>query len=144
MVCLSANSCSSNTTPATVSQRASSRATTKGEGTHRRTKGQLLERAARRLGPQEVDAADLKGQPDAVADEVLPLGVRQADGVDEGVEEAGAAPEQLEDGDAARAHGEGEELDEEGCQRIVSEHVDRLVGEGWEDALYVSALYPML
>ncbi len=84
------------------------------EGQGKRTKSQLLQGAAKGLGEHEVDEADLKGEPAAVRDEVLPAGALEADGVDKGGEEAGEAAEQLEDGDTAGALGVGPDFDHVG------------------------------
>ena len=66
-------------------------------------------------GGKAYDEDDFKGEPAAVGNEPAPFDVPEADGVDKGGEEAGAAAKELEDCNAAGALGEGEELDEEGC-----------------------------
>jgi hypothetical protein len=97
-------------------------------------KGELLQRPASCLGPQEIDDDDFEAQEDDVGQQVLPLGVLHADRVDEGVEEAGAAAEQLEEGDAACSCGEWVKLDQKGVgERVVAHVVAGRVGEHPED-----------
>ena len=68
---------------------------------------ELLKRAAGSLRPQEVDDGDFEAQEDDVGKQVLPLRVLHADGIDECVEEVGAAAEELEESDTTSARGEG-------------------------------------
>ena len=95
---------------------------------------EFLQRATGSLGPQEVYDGDFKAQEDDVGQQVLPFGVLHADRVDEGVEEAGTAAEQLEEGDAACSCGEWVELDQERVsERVVAHVVAGRVGEHPED-----------
>lgn len=95
---------------------------------------ELLQCPARSLGPQEVDGGDLEAQKTDVGQQVLPLGVFHADRVDEGVEEAGTATEELEEGDAACACREWVQFDQEGVgERVVAHVVAGRVGEHPED-----------
>jgi len=95
---------------------------------------ELLQRPARSLGPQEVDDDDLEAQEADVRQQVLPLGVLQTDRVDKGVEETGAAAEELEEGDAACAGSEGVKFDQKGVsERVVAHIVAGRVGEHPED-----------
>ena len=68
--------------------------------------GKLLKRAAGSLGPQEVDDGDFEAQENDVGEQVLPLRVLHADGVDECVEEVGTASEELEESDTTSTRGE--------------------------------------
>ena len=61
------------------------------------TERQFLQRSPCSLGEEEPDEANLERKPAAVADQEFPADVLQADGVDEGSEEAGATAEELED-----------------------------------------------
>jgi hypothetical protein len=94
----------------------------------------LLQRPARSFWPQEIDDGDLEAQEDDIGQQVLPFSVLHADRVHEGVEEAGAAAEQLEEGDTACSCGEWVELDQKGVsERVVAHVVAGRVGEHPED-----------
>ncbi len=80
------------------------------------TEGELLERAAGGLGPQEVDHEGLDDDPAAVDEEELPADIAEADGVDVGSEELRRLAEELEDGDAAGALGVREDFDQVGWE----------------------------
>lgn len=69
--------------------------------------GKLFERTTHGLGEHEVHEDDLKCEPAAIRDEVLPANVLETDGVDEGCEETSQTTKQLEDGDTTRALGIG-------------------------------------
>lgn len=49
----------------------------------RLTECQFLQGTTECLRPQEVDAANFKGEPDDVADEVFPSGISETDWIDE-------------------------------------------------------------
>ena len=105
---------------------------------------ELLQCPARSLGPQEVDDDDFKAQEADVGKQVLPLGVLQAYRVDEGVEEASTAAEELEEGDAACACGERVEFNHEGVgERVVAHVVAGRVGEHPEDDEVADGFLPL-
>lgn len=84
------------------------------------TECQLLQRAVRRLGEQEPYKYHLVRQPRYVHDEPLPRDVFEADGVDEGGEEAGEAAEELEDSDTAGALHVGPYFDHVGWRNLLA------------------------
>lgn len=90
------------------------------------TECQFLQGAIRRLGEEDEDEDNLEREPADVDEEPLPRNAVEPDGVDVRREEAGAAAEELEEGDTARAEVEGVELDEVGCSRLVSTNFSRL------------------
>lgn len=83
------------------------------------TKGKLLKSTAGCLREHEEDKGNLKRDPAAVADEIAPRSVLQADGVDECGEEASAAAEKLEKGNTTRSVAERPDLHEIGCEKAA-------------------------
>ena len=80
----------------------------------------LFERATHGLREHEVHKDNLKCEPAAVRDKVLPADVLETDGVDEGGEETGQATKELEDGDTTRALGIGPNFDHVSCIESVT------------------------
>jgi len=96
----------------------------------RLTESELLEGAVVRLGVEEVDGEELKGDPAAVDGEVLPVDGLERNRVDVGREETTALAENLFDTDTHGTLSVGENFDEESVsERVVANVVARRVGE---------------
>jgi hypothetical protein len=83
------------------------------------TESQLLESAVVRLGVEEVDGDEFKGDPAAVDGEELPVDGVKGEGVDVGGEEAAELAEDLLDSNTHGTLSIWEDLDEVGCNTLA-------------------------